>query len=108
MRAYSDRVSPIREIISISGTPMGYTESGTLAVPLAADHVIWDAKAANLAHAMTETLPSDLRVERVELVLSGTASPLARERFEALGVAVTERAFEQVEGESAQPSEPPL
>jgi hypothetical protein len=108
MRAYSDRVSPIREIISISGTLMGYTESGTLAVPLAADHVIWDAKAANLAHAMTETLPSDLRVERVELVLSGTASPLARERFEALGVAVTERAFEQVEGESAQPSEPPL
>jgi hypothetical protein len=87
---------------------MGYTESGILVVPLAADHVIWDAEAAALAHAMTEALPSDLRIERVELVLSGTASPLARERFEELGVAVTEWTFEQVEGESAQLSEPPL
>ena len=46
-------------------------------------------------------------VERSELVLSGAASPLARERFEALGIAVTERAFEQLEGESARLSEPP-
>jgi len=108
LRRYSERVSPVREIISVAGTPMGYTESGILVVPLAADHAIWDAKAAALAHAMTEGLPSELRVERVELVLSGTASPLARERFEALGVAVTERAFEPLEGESAQLSEPPL
>jgi hypothetical protein len=106
LRTYSERVSPVREIISVSGTPMGYTESGTLAVPLAADHVIWDAEAAALAHAVTDGLPSEIGVERVELVLSGTASPLARERFEALGVVVTERAFESVEGESAQLSEP--
>ena len=108
LRTYSERVSPVREIVSVLGTPMGYTESGILAVPLAADHVIWDSEAAALAHAMTEGLPSELRVERVELVLSGTASPLARERFEALGVAVTERAFEPIEGESAQLSDPPL
>ncbi len=106
MRTYSERVSPIREIVLAAGIPMGYTESGTLMVPLAADHLIWNAEAAALAHAMTEALPSDLHVERVELVLSGTASPLARERFEALGVAVTERAFEPAEGESAQLSEP--
>ena len=87
---------------------MGYTESSTLVVPLAADHVIWNAEAAALALALTDARPADLHVERLELVLSGTASPLARERFEALGVAVTERAFEPVEGESAQLSEPPL
>jgi len=107
MHTYSERVSPIREIVSVAGTPMGYTESGTLVVPLAADHLIWNAEAAALARALTEALPADLRVERLELVLSGTASPLARERFEALGVAVTERAFEPVEGESAQLSESP-
>jgi hypothetical protein len=108
MRSYSERVSPIREIALIDGIPMAYTESGTLLAPLAADHAIWNAEAAALARAMTEARPGELRVERVELVLSGTASPLARERFEALGVAVTERALEPVEDESAQPSEPPL
>ncbi len=107
MRTYSDRVSPIREIITINGIPMGYTESGTLMIPLAADYAIWDSKAAALAHAIAEALPSDLRIKRRELVLSGSASPLARERFEALGVAVTERAFEQLKGEPARPSEPP-
>jgi hypothetical protein len=107
LRAFGERVSPIREILLIEGTPMGYTESGTLVAPLAADYVIWNAEAAAIARAMTEALPNDLRVERAELVLSGSASPLARERFEALGVAVTERAFEQLEGESAQFSEPP-
>jgi len=106
MRAYSDRVSPIREILSIEGAPMGYTQSGTLVIPLAADYAIWNAEAAALAHAMTEALPSELRVERVELVLSGTASALAHERFEALGVAITERALEQLGGESARLSEP--
>ncbi len=104
LRAYSDHVSPIREIVLVDGIPMGYTESGTLVVPLAADYAIWDAEAAALAHAMTTALPGSLRVE---LVLSGTASPLARERFEALGVAITERTFEQLEGKSAQLSEPP-
>jgi hypothetical protein len=74
---------------------------------LAADYLIWNAEAAVLADALAEAIPSDLGVEQLELVLSGTASTLAREQFEALGVAVTERAFEPVGGDSAQLSEPP-
>jgi len=107
LRAYSDRAAPIVEVVSIEGTPMGYTQSGTLVVPLAADYAIWNAEAAALAHAITDARPRDPHVERVELVVSGSASPLARARFEALGVAVTERAFERLEGKSAQLSEPP-
>jgi len=107
MRSYSDRVSPIGEIINIGGTPMGTTESGTLVIPLPADYVNWAPATAALARAITEEVSGHPNVERSELVLSGAASPLARERFEALGVAVTERAFEQLEGESAQLPEPP-
>jgi hypothetical protein len=107
MRAYSDRLSPILDVLSIEGIPMGYTESGALVAPLAADYAIWNAKALALAHAMTDARPSSLRVERMELVLSGAASPLARARFEALGIAVIERAFERLEGESARLSESP-
>ena len=106
MRTYSDRVSQIGEIVSIGGTLMAYTESGTLMIPLAADYVNWAPATAALARTITEEIPGDRNVERRELVLSGAASPLARERFEALGVVVTERAFEQLEGESARLSEP--
>ncbi len=106
MRTYSDRVSPIGEILTIGGTPMAYTKSGTLMIPLAADYVIWTPATAALAHAITKEVPGNLNIERRELVLSGAASPLARERLEALGVAVTERAFEQLKGESARLSKP--
>jgi hypothetical protein len=81
MRTYSDHISPIREIVNIDGTPMGYTESGTLVIPLPADYVIWAPATAALARAITEEAPSHLDIERSELVLSGAASPLARERF---------------------------
>jgi hypothetical protein len=107
MRSYSDRVSPIREIANIDGTPMGYTESGTLVIPLPADYTNWASATAALARAITEEVSGHPNVERSELVLSGTASPLARERFEALGVSVTEHAFERLDGESARLPEPP-
>ncbi len=107
MRSYSDRVSPVREIVSRNGTPMGTTESGTLVIPLPADYANWAPATAALARAISEEASGQPNVERSELVLSGSASPLARERFEALGIAVTERAFEQLEGESARLSEPP-
>jgi hypothetical protein len=107
MRSYSDRVSPIREIVSRNGIPMGTTESGTLVIPLPADYAIWAPATAALARAISEEASGQTNVESSELVLSGAASPLARERFEALGIAVTERAFEQLEGESARLSEPP-
>ena len=86
---------------------MGYTKSGTLVIPLPADYANWTPATAALAGAIAEEASGHPNVERSELVLSGTASPLARERFEALGVAVTERAFEQLESESAQLPEPP-
>jgi len=108
LRTYSDRVSPVLEIVSRDGIPMGITESGTLVIPLPADYASWVPATAALARAITEEISGQLNVERSELVLSGTASPLARKRFEALAIAVTERAFEQLEGESARLSEPPL
>jgi hypothetical protein len=106
MRSYGDRVSPIGEIVNIGGTPTGITESHTLVIPLPADYVIWTPATAALARAIGEGVAGHPNIERSELVLSGAASPLARERFEALGIAVTERAFEQPEGKSARLPEP--
>jgi hypothetical protein len=106
MRTYSNRVSPIQRIVSSAGIPMGTTDSGTLVVPLSADYATWAPATAALARAITEEVSSRPDVERAELVLSGTASPRAREQFEVLGIAVTERALGQLGDESARLNEP--
>ena len=101
MRAFSDRVSPVRRIVSIAGAPSGYTESGTLVLPLPADYLVWDPQTAALAHALAESPPAELPIAHTELVVSGTISPMARQHIEALGITVTERAFERLRGEPA-------
>jgi hypothetical protein len=102
MRTFNDRVSTLQRIVVIDGTPMAYTENGTLVLPLPADHIIWNPTIAALTHSMTQSLPAELAIERTELLVSGTVSSTARQRIEALGIAVTERAFEQLNDVSLQ------
>ena len=100
MRAFNDRISTIQRIVVIDGTPMGYTENGTLVLPLPADHTVWNPTIAALMHSMTQGPPAELTIEHTELLVSGTVSLTARQRIEALGVAVTERAFEHLKDDS--------
>jgi hypothetical protein len=94
LRAYSDRVSAFQRILVINGFSMGYTDDGVLVLPLPADYIIWTPKIAALAHAMTQPAPAGLAIERAELLVSGTVSPMARQKIEALGVTLNERAFD--------------
>ena len=56
---------------------------------------------------MTQSPPSELAIERTELLVSGTVSPMARQQIEALGVAVKERAFEQPSENSTHSADAP-
>ena len=102
MRAYSDHVSAIQRIVVIDETPMGYTGNGTLVLPLPADYTIWSPTIAALMHSMKQSPPADLTIERTELLVSGTVSSTARQEIEAVGVTVTERAFQHLNGEPPQ------
>ena len=95
MRVYSDRVSAFQRIVVINGVPMGYTQDGALVLPLPADHTIWNPTIAALTHAMTHSARAELNIERTELLVSGTVSSMARQKIEALGITVNERAFER-------------
>ena len=108
LRVYSDRVSAIQRIVVIDGTPMGFTVDGTLLLPLPADHTVWNPAIAALTHAMTQSPPAELTIERTELLVSGTVSPMARQQIEALGVAVKERAFERLKDDSTQSADAPV
>jgi hypothetical protein len=104
VRAYSDQVAWIRRIVAVDSALIGYTEQNALVLPLAADHAIWNQPTEALALALTRAQSSEAPVAGKELVLSGTLSPLARQRVEALGIVVTERAFENLQSDSAQSS----
>jgi hypothetical protein len=106
-RVYSDRVAAIQSIVVIDGTPMGYTEDGSLVLPLPADRIIWSPTVAALTRAMTQPPPAGLTIARTELLISGTVSPMARQKIEALGVTVNERAFEQLRDDSTQSADAP-
>lgn len=104
LRTYGDHVTPIRKIVAVDSALMGYTEQGDLVLPLPADYAVWDPSTEALALAMTRAPPSEGPSDSLELVLSGTLSPMARQRIGALGVVVTERAFENLASDSARSS----
>jgi hypothetical protein len=93
IRAYNDRAAPIASIVELGGTLAGTTADGRLVVPLVADEAAWTARADALCRRVARP-PQDVR--GTELVLSGTLTPRARAHVEALGIVVTERAFERL------------
>jgi hypothetical protein len=99
MRAFSDHVSEVRRIIPVAGAPSGYTKSGILVLPLPADYLVWDSRTAALVNALAESQPEEFPIEHAELVVSGMISPMARQHIEALGITMTERAFERFHDE---------
>ena len=94
MRAYGERVSPFRQLVAVDGALLGYTEDGALVLPMAADYTLWTPEVEALVNSLRVAKPPELEVVRSELVVSGSLSPLARERLGALGIDVTEHAFE--------------
>jgi hypothetical protein len=96
LRTYDERVSLFRQLVAVDGRVAGYTEDGALVLPLAADYTLWTPDIEVLADSLKGAGPPGLEVERRIVVVSGSLSPLAREHFGALGIEVTERAFESL------------
>ena len=97
LRRYNDAVGRIDRIIALDGTLAGHAAEDTLVVPFPADYAVWSQSTAATARSFTEALPPDIAVRRTKLLLSGTLSPKARAKIEALGVEVVDRAFERLE-----------
>jgi hypothetical protein len=92
LRHYNDRVSPLREIIAVDGTPMAHADDGARVLPLPADYAAWTPEMAALCQTATAANPVEAvtPVEHTALVVSGGVTPLARARLDELGIAVTE------------------
>jgi hypothetical protein len=98
MRAYHERRDGIRRIVPLGRRAVaGYTEHHALVAPFLADHAVWTRPTADFARRLAGAELEDADVARKELVLSGTLSEKARSEIEALGIDVTDRAFERLE-----------
>jgi len=95
LRRYSDSVDRIDRVVAMDGVITGLSRDGTLVIPLAADYALWNTGTAEFIEIVTET-PPDPEIRRRRLVLSGTLSPLAREKIESRGVDVVENAFDEL------------
>jgi hypothetical protein len=94
LRRYDIASAPIERIVAIGSTPAGLTAQATLVVPYPADVIVWSEATAALAAAITRERPADIEAERLELLLSGSASETALRNLSDLGVTVIEHAFQ--------------
>jgi hypothetical protein len=97
LRGYHQGVAAIREIRLISGVIVAQAANQTVVVPFPLDHGVWTANA--------ETVTKDLKAKakqagwngKLELWVSGTLSPLAKENLGRLGIGFAERVADRME-----------
>jgi len=80
-------VAPLANLLVRNGVAIANVADGRLVAAISADYLSWNAAAAELATR------ADLRAEQRTLLISGKASPRARQEFERAGWSLTESAL---------------
>jgi hypothetical protein len=90
LRGYHEKVSPVKEITLNSGFVMASAQNNAVLIPLPIDYGVWTEKAEKILTNMIATYKAPTAKPRVELWLTGTASPIAKKSVEALGLTLME------------------
>jgi len=85
--------SPVSRFIGLGTFVGGLTSKNNLVLCLPLDHVLWTADIAKAATFLSHQASSKLGLNKKQLVLAGTASPLAKQKLKALGWTISERMF---------------
>jgi hypothetical protein len=99
MRTYQSNKKPLKEIYLAAGLPVAETSGGDLVMALAADHLCWFEKTAQTAEALRQDLPARIQNQKIILVLSGVASPMALDGLRLLNIEVIGDGMSVVGGE---------
>ena len=84
---------PLARIGSVRGLPIALTANGTLVVPIEWDYVTWTKPAADFARTL-QTIPWGKHpITARHVVVTGVASPMAKQQLAALGIGLTEKAL---------------
>ncbi len=98
LRDYHENDVRLSQLVALGTLAAGYTPDRALVVPLLVDYLAWTPRTEALADALGPARHPGLEVREVSLLLTGSASPRAREALEARGIRVTEGAAARLEG----------
>jgi hypothetical protein len=87
------RETPLAVISTSHSLPVCLANDGTVVVPLEWDYASWTQRAAEFVRTVKAGDFGDRKVTGHRFVLSGVASPLAKQQLEAQGIALTEKAL---------------
>ncbi|MBW1749102.1 MAG: hypothetical protein JRJ37_00075 [Deltaproteobacteria bacterium] len=97
MRGYNQTIAPIKEIKIVGGLPVAEAENGSALIPLPLDHGVWTERADKIMKNFVASYKPSRRVKKLELWVTGTLSPLARENIQSLGIEILEKVDERIE-----------
>ncbi len=94
--AYNEKIAPLRRFVSVSGLPLAQAHNGQLVVLLPLDYLVWTPNTARIIEALTSQ-KEQLGATGIELWISGTLSPLARQNLTARGWKVVDSAYTRLQ-----------
>ncbi len=101
LRGYHQKVAPVQEIMVEPPFVFARAANGTVVIPLPLDYGMWTERASQLVPALLERYqnrnynPSG--VEKFEMWVTGTLTPMAKQQLGKLGVNVVENVNTRIE-----------
>ena len=96
MRGYHDTVSPVSQVMIVSGVVVAKAKNGSVLIPFPLDHGVWSEQAERIITGLVSSIKAKLAPKKIELWITGTVSPLARQQLKKLEINVTENAVERI------------
>jgi len=90
---FNRKFSPVSRFIGLGTFVGGLTAKNNLVLCLPLDHLLWTADIAKVATFLSHQASSKLGINKKQLVLAGTASPMATQKLKELGWSISERMF---------------
>jgi hypothetical protein len=93
MRGFNESVSPITDITVAFGLVFAKAKNGSILIPVPVDYAIWSEHSAGIitnAIKSYKQVTGSQPIGKLELWITGTATPLAKQELEKLGVGVVE------------------
>jgi len=94
--AYHEKIAPLGRFVSPYGLLFAQAQNGQLVVLLPLDYLVWTPNTARIIEALTNQ-KEQLGATGIELWISGTLSPLARQNFTARGWQVVDFAYSRLQ-----------
>jgi hypothetical protein len=87
---YHRTVAPIQRLDIYQNVPVAYIGQGPAVILLPIDRLLWTERTAGIAASLAQTLPKPRPVQRLEVWITGDASPRAQDGLHQLGITLLE------------------